>query len=89
MQVPAAVVWYGPDSFGDNPRRRLTLGVIVCVDGSIDSVWTTLAGLCDSVITLLDEQVSGDAVFRIGSVEPINTDSALVSRLLKFNVEDH
>lgn len=89
FRLPAAVVWYGSGSFGDNPRRRIQLSVVVCVDASDPNAWRTLATLCDSVITLVDGQTTGDAHFHLESEEPATTDLGFTSRQLIFAVDDH
>ncbi len=89
MKLPSVAVTHSSSEYGNLPRRTANISVIVSVDASDENSEFTARDLADEVISLLDGQISENALYRISTYSALDCDPSLTSHLLVFRVEDH
>ena len=89
LGLPAAVVVYGSSSYANKPRRQASISVIVATEFETESGRIDARALIDSVIALIDGQISAMALFRVVSDRAIDLGSNIAAYEVQFRIEDH
>lgn len=89
LGLPAAVALYSASSYGSRPRREATIIVVVAADFSAATGSVSARALIDTAISLLDEQISGGALFKVVGDRAVDCGSTVAAYAVEFSVQDH
>lgn len=89
LGLPCAVVMYASASdWEDKPQRTLPVSVVVACEAFNIAANTTLSGLIDQAVALVDRQIQNQAVWEIRSDIPVDLRPGIAASLLTFEVKD-
>lgn len=85
----SAVVIYAGSDYGNKPRRTAKISVIVTTEAFSETESETIRQHADRVISLLDQEITNQALFRAVSDQPVEIQTGLAAILINFEVQDH
>ena len=88
VAMPAAVVIYSGSDYGNKPRRSAEISVLVATETFSETEAVTVRALIDKAVSLLDKQITNQALFEIVSDASVEICSGIAACLVNFNVKD-